>query len=120
MLYRLGRADEGARVFSDLLKDERIAQSATDLVRYQWGEALAEKADYSGALEQYNEVKRWPRSDAELVSLAHLHSGEALDALGKREQALAEYQAVLKRENVFGSHKLAAQYVKKPYVPAKS
>jgi tetratricopeptide (TPR) repeat protein len=120
MLYRLGRADEGARVFGDLLKDQHIAQSATDLVRYQWGEALAEKADYSGAVEQYNEVKRWTKSDPELVSLAHLHSGEALDALGKREQALAEYQAVLKRENVFGSHKLAAQYVKKPYVPAKS
>jgi tetratricopeptide (TPR) repeat protein len=120
MLYRLGRAEEGARVFGDLLKDERIAQAATDVVRFQWGEALAEKADHTGAIEQYDAVKRWPKSEAELVSLAHLHTGEALDALGKREQALVEYQAVLKRENVFGSHKLAAQYLKKAYAPAKS
>jgi len=48
--------------------------------------------------------KRWTKSDPELVSLAHLHSGEALDAMGKREQALAEYQALLNRENVFRSH----------------
>ena len=46
--------------------------------------------------------------------------GEALDALGKRDEAMAEYQVVLKRENVFDSHKLAAQYVKKPYVAPKS
>jgi tetratricopeptide (TPR) repeat protein len=120
MLYRLGRTDEAARVFGDLLKDERIAQSATDLVRFQWGEALADKGNYAAAIEQYAEVKRWPKSDPELVSLAHLNSGEAHDAMGKREQALAEYQVVLKRENVFGSHKLAAQYLKKAYAPAKS
>jgi tetratricopeptide (TPR) repeat protein len=120
MLYRLGRAEEGARVFGDLLKDERIAQAATDVVRFQWGVALADKADHTGAIEQYDAVKRWPKSEPELVSLAHLHTGEAFDALGKREQALAEYQAVLKRENVFGSHKLASMYLKKAYAPAKS
>jgi len=120
MLYRMGKADEGARVFSDLLKDERISQLATDVVRFQWGEALAEKSDHAGAIEQYSAVKRWPKSEPQLVSLAHLHTGEALDALGKREQALAEYQAVLKRENVFGSHKQASLYLKKAYVPLKS
>src|SRR6266852_87971 len=49
----------------------------------------------------------WPKSDQGLISLAHLHVGEALDALGKRDEAMAEYQVVLKRENVFDSHKLA-------------
>ncbi len=120
MLYRLGRPDEAVRGFADLLNDAHIAASTTDLVRYQWGEALTQKGDYPAAIEQYAEVKRWAKSDPELVSLAHLHTGKALDALGKREQALAEYQAVLKREDVFGSHKLASQYVKKAYVPAKT
>ncbi|HET9530865.1 MAG TPA: hypothetical protein VFQ92_10960, partial [Blastocatellia bacterium] len=50
MLYRLGRADEGARAYADLLKDERIAQSATDLVNYQWGEFLLAGGDYAAAL----------------------------------------------------------------------
>jgi tetratricopeptide (TPR) repeat protein len=120
MLYRMGRADEGARAFADLLKDDRVAGQAADLVNYQWAEALQAKQDYAGAAARYKEVQRWPKADSGLVSLAHLHAGESLDALGKREEALAEYQAVLKSENVFDSHKLAAQYVKKPYVALKS
>ena len=120
MLYRLGRGDEGRQAFEALLKDEQVAQVAADLVNYQWGELLAAKGDYAAAVERYNEVKRWRKADAELISLAHLHAGQALDALGKRSEAVAEYQAVLKRENVFDSHKLASQFVKKPYVPAKA
>jgi tetratricopeptide (TPR) repeat protein len=120
MLYRMGRADEGAHAFADLLKDDRVAGQAVDLVNYQWAEALQAKQDYAGAAARYKEVQRWPKSDPGLVSLAHLHTGEALDALGKRDEAVMEYQMVLKSENVFDSHKLAAQYVKKPYVAAKS
>ena len=120
MLYRTGHVEEGARAFADLLKDERVAGQAIDMVNYQWGETLLARQDYSGAIPRYKEVQRWPKSDPGLVSLAHLHVGEALDALGKRDEAMAEYQVVLKRENIFDSHKLATQYVKKPYVAAKS
>ena len=120
MLYRTGHAEDGAQAFADLLKDDRVAGQAVDLVNYQWGEALAGRQDHEGAILRYKEVQRWPKSDPSLVSLAHLHAGEALDALGKRDEAMAEYQVVLKRENVFDSHKLAAQYVKKPYVAAKT
>lgn len=120
MLYRLGRHEEGSRAFDSLLKDDRIADQAADLVNYQWGEALTAKGDYAQAIQRYNEVKGWSKSDADLVSLAHLHAGQALDALGKRNEAIAEYQTVLKRENVFDSHKLASLYVKKPYAPGKA
>ena len=120
MLYRTSHAEDGARAFADLLKDDRVAVQAVDLVNYQWGETLLAKQDYAAAIVRYKEVQRWPKSDQALISLAHLHVGEALDALGKRDEATAEYQVVLKRENVFDSHKLAAQYVKKPFVAAKT
>jgi len=120
MLYRTGRAEDAARAFGELLKDERVAGQAIDLVNFQWGEALLSRQDYAGAIARYKDVQRWPKSDQSLVSLAHLHVGEALDALGKRDEAMAEYQVVLKRENVFDSHKLATQYVKRPYVAAKT
>jgi tetratricopeptide (TPR) repeat protein len=119
MLYRLNRAEEGSRVYADLLKETRIAGQATDLVNYQWGDALAARGDHAAAIEKYNAVARWPKSDADLISLTHLRAGQSLDALGKREEALAEYQIVLKRNNVYNSHKQASQYVKKPYVPQK-
>ena len=120
MLYRMNRADDGGGVYAELLKDTRIAAQATDLINYQWGEALAARGEHAAALEKFNATARWAKSDADLVSLAHLRAGQALDALGKREEAVAEYQTVLKRGNVYDSHKQATQYVKKPYVPQKS
>ncbi|HJQ68791.1 MAG TPA: hypothetical protein VKA70_07455 [Blastocatellia bacterium] len=118
MLYKMNRADEANRAFADMLKDERISQAATDLINYQWAENLTARGEYAAAIERYAVVKKWPKSEPGLVSLAHLHAGQALDMLGKREEAVAEYHIVLKREKIFDSHKLAAQYVKKPYSPA--
>lgn len=120
MLYRIGRSEEGARAFAELIKDDRVIAQVTDLVNYQWGEALSNRQEYDAAIARFKEVQRWPKSNAGLVSLAHLRAGEALDALGKRDEAMAQYQMVLKRENIFDSHKLAEQYVKKAYVPSKS
>ncbi len=119
-LYERGRKDEGAQVFAGLLKNEAASQAATDYINYQWGESLLQAKDYTAALERYKEVTRWAKSEKSLVSLAHLHSGQALDALGKRDEAVAEYKMVLQRENIYNSHKLAAEYVKKPYALDKS
>jgi tetratricopeptide (TPR) repeat protein len=119
MLYKLGRAAEGSKQFSDLLNEAPVADSAADVVNYNWGVALSESGDYKGAVERFTEVKRWPRSDAALASLSILSAGKALDALGKRAEAITEYRSVLKRENVFDSHKQATEYLKKPFVPVK-
>jgi hypothetical protein len=118
LFYRAGRAEEGGRIYGDLLKDASVAQIATDLVNYYWGESLMAKGDYSTALEKYNAVKGWNKSAPDLISLSHLRAAQSLDALGKRAEAVAEYQAVLKRDNVFDSHKQANEYVKKPFAPA--
>jgi predicted Zn-dependent protease len=115
MLYQRGRKEEGAAAFAALLKNQQIAQTASDHINYQWGESLRNSGDFAGAIERYKEVTRWSKSDKSLISLSHLHAGQALDAMGKREEALAEYQTVLKRENIFDAHKLANEYVKKAY-----
>jgi hypothetical protein len=120
MLYQRRRKDEGAAAFAALLKNEQIAQAASDHINYQWGESLMTTGDFAAAIERYKEVTRWTKSDKSLVSLSHLHAGQALDALGKREEAIAEYQIVLKLENIFDAHKLASEYVKKPYMDDKT
>jgi hypothetical protein len=119
MLYHLSRADEGARAFAGLLTDAHIAAVAADAVNYQYGEALTETRNYALAIERYKAVVEWPKSDQSLVTLAHLHEGQALDALGKRAEAVKAYQIALKRENVYDSRDLASQYLNKPYVPAR-
>ncbi|HKY03783.1 MAG TPA: hypothetical protein VJQ56_02780 [Blastocatellia bacterium] len=115
LLYRLGRRDEGDNAFRDLLKNESIAREATDLVNYQWGAGLMSAGNPADALERFRAVVKWPRSAKSIVTLSHLEAGRALDLQGKRAEALAEYQTVLKRENVFDSQKLASQYTKTPY-----
>jgi tetratricopeptide (TPR) repeat protein len=117
MFYRLNRNDEGSQAFAGLLKDSHIAGQVTDLINFQWGEALSARGDHAAAVEKYNAVSHWANADADLVSLAHLRAGQSLDVLGKRAEAIAEYQMVLKRENVYDSHKQATQYVKKAYTP---
>jgi len=118
MLSRMRRADEADRAFADLLKSEHVAKAAVDLVNYQWAEAMTARGNDAPALEKYREVIRWPKSDKGLVTLAHLNAGKALDVLGKRDEALAEYQSVMKRDNVFDSRKQASEYLKKPYAKA--
>jgi len=71
MLYRTNRAEDGARAFADLLKDERVNTQAVDLVNFYWGEALLAKQDYAGAIARYKDVQRWPKSNSGLVSFAH-------------------------------------------------
>lgn len=120
MLYRLSRVGEGARAFEVLLKDAHIANVATDVVNYQNGEALIEARNYVSAVERYKAVIDWPRSDRGLVTLAHLRAGQALDALGKRKEAVNEYEMVLGcKSPIYDSHDLARKYQRKPYLPSR-
>jgi tetratricopeptide (TPR) repeat protein len=119
MLYRLNRVDQGALAFGNLIKDADIASVATDVVNYQYGEALVEARNYASAIDTYKAVVDWPKSDRSLVTLAHLHAGKAFDALAKRAEATREYKLVLKEKNVYDSHELAKKYQEKPFVPDK-
>jgi tetratricopeptide (TPR) repeat protein len=107
MLFRMNRSKEGDQAFAELLKQNRIAEVATDIVNYQWGEALRSQGDHLRALERYNDVVKWQSSDPSLVSLSLLHSAQALEAAGSADKAMAQYQKVLERENVYDSHKIA-------------
>jgi hypothetical protein len=119
MLYRLNRVDQGALAFGNLIKDADIASVATDVVNYQYGEALVEARNYASAIDRYKTVVDWPKSDRSLVTLAHLHAGKALDALGNHAGATREYKLVLKDKNVYDSHELAKKYQEKPFIPDK-
>jgi tetratricopeptide (TPR) repeat protein len=115
MLYLTGHGDKGRDSFEAMLKDSRISSEATDLINYQWGETLMSTGDFASALVKYKQVTEWPHSETGLVSLSHLHSGQALDLLGKRGDALSEYKIVLSRDNIFDSHDQAEHYMKTTY-----
>jgi len=42
-------------------------------------------------------------------------AGQALDTLGRRDQAIAEYRAVLTLNDIEGSHRQAKAFIDRPY-----
>ena len=52
------------------------------------------------------------------IALANLYLGRTYDLLGERENAIACYRQVKKLKQYRNTHKMAAQYLKKPYQAA--
>lgn len=63
------------------------------------------KVDFNGA------PSRW-------AVFAHIKAGNLLDALGRREEALAEYKFAIKQPDLWDFRGLAKGYVSKPYAHA--
>lgn len=114
LLEKLGRAEQSRELFEALLGDPAM-QKAGDLVHFQYAEALAGRKKFAEAAGEYRAAATAPAAVAELVTQARLRTGQMLDRLGRRSEAVAEYQEVLRRPNVFDSHELAKKYLKKPF-----
>jgi predicted Zn-dependent protease len=117
-LVRLERFDEAYAAFDRLLANPRVTGEAKDYVAFAYADALKRGKRYDRAVATYGEVWAWPKADPDLVTLARLGAGEAHDALGQRKEALAQYEAVLKRADVLDSRRKAQQYKKAPYSPS--
>jgi hypothetical protein len=117
-LVRLGRLDEAYTVFDRLANEERARAEAGDYVAFSHAEALRLGTRYELAAERYADVWSYKGADADLVTLARLGAGQALDAAGKRKEALAHYRVVAQRPDVLDSRKKAERYLKAPYAPS--
>ena len=58
-----------------------------------------------------------PGADAGLMTMARLRAAQAYDLAGKRNEALAQYKAVLERPNIFDAHDEAKHGLREPYKP---
>ena len=126
-LFRLERAmtmgqlkkfGESTAEFERLLQDPSANSYIPDLIHYQYGTMLADAGRWEEAQSHYAIAYGHSKAPPALVTLSHLKSGNCFDVLKKREDAIREYKIVLKREDVFDSHELAKNYVKKPFAPS--
>jgi len=67
------------------------------------------------AVAYYDRVIRDLPSEDRWVTWTYLNRGKAHDLLGRREQALSDYRAVLQRRDVWGMHDQAEDYISRPY-----
>ncbi|MCA1618523.1 MAG: hypothetical protein LC795_04260 [Acidobacteria bacterium] len=86
-----------------------------DLVRYNYGDALLVAGHAERAAKELAAAAAVPGAQASMVTRARLRGAQALDLAGRREEAVAQYRAVLALPNVYDSHEDAKRGLKEPY-----
>ncbi len=110
---------EAFAVFDSLLTAPAAGPNAPrvplDLVHYNYGEALLVAGQAERAVKEFAAAGAVPGAEASMVTRARLRGAQALDVAGKRDEAVAQYKAVLARPNVYDSHEDARRGLKEPY-----
>lgn len=108
---------EAFAVFESLLASpaQSGARPPLDLVHFSYGEALLVAGHADRAVKEYLAAAADPKAEATTATRARLRAAQALDLAGRREEAVAQYKAVLARPNVYDSHEEARRGLKEPY-----
>ena len=109
---------EAVRTFETLLHERPAAGAAPralDLIHFRYGEALLLMAQAERAATEFLAATTVSGADVGTVSRAHLRAAQSFDLAGKRNEALAEYQVVLSRPNIYDSYDQARRGQKEPY-----
>ena len=109
---------EAVRTFETMLHERPAAGAAPralDLIHFRYGEALLLMAQAKRAATEFLAATTVSGADIGTVSRAHLRAAQSFDLAGKRNEALAEYQVVLSRPNIYDSYDQARRGQKEPY-----
>lgn len=109
---------EAFATFESLLKDKAVRDTAVrflDLIHFKYGEALMTAGQFDRAAEEFLASAAAPGAQQGMVTMAHLYAAKSLDLAGKRNDALAQYRAVLARPNVYDAHDQAQSGLKEAY-----
>ena len=92
-----------------------IALIEEDPDYYAAGQKLLKLGNVEAALEQFRKSLGDSETPKRERTLSLLASGNSLDLLDRRSEAVEYYQSVLKQPNRDRSHKQARKYLKKPF-----
>ncbi|HEV7473035.1 MAG TPA: hypothetical protein VGN90_03235 [Pyrinomonadaceae bacterium] len=109
---------EAFSTFDELLHDRNVrdtAAKALDLIHFKYGEALLTARQPERAAKEFLATTSVAKAEPGLVTMAYLYAARAFDVAGRRNDALAQYKAVLARPNVYDSHDLAEKGLRQPY-----
>jgi tetratricopeptide (TPR) repeat protein len=109
---------EAFATFESLLRDKVVRDTAVrffDLIHFKYGEALMTAGQFDRAAQEFLASASAPGAQQGMVTMAHLYAAKALDLAGKRNDALAQYRAVLSRPNVYDAHDQAQTGLKEAY-----
>ncbi len=94
---------------------EQISVPPLDLIHFIYGESLLKVGKAERAAREFLAAASVSNAAAPIITIAHLRGAQAFDLAGRRREALAEYDVVMKRPDVYKSRERAAQGLRKPY-----
>jgi tetratricopeptide (TPR) repeat protein len=115
-----GRYNEAAAAYRKVWEAGRKGQypnARYEMAAVALGDLLRSGHDFSGAAAAYELVEQVEKADPELKQQALLGAGEMYDALGKRDLALKQYQAVVEVDGGNDRAQKAREHLKEPYRP---
>jgi len=109
---------EAFATFESLLRDKAVRDTAArafDLIHFKYGEALMTAGKFEKASKEFLASTEVPGAQQGLATMAHLYAARALDLVGKRNDAVTQYRAVLARPNVYDAHDQAQAGLKEAF-----
>ncbi len=115
-----GHEREAFALFDALLQKPAKGEPARplDLIHFSYGQALFIAGQNERAAKEYLAGASVPSAEAGLQTMSLLRAAQALDTAGRRDDALAQYKAVLARPNVYDSHEEAKRGLREPFKPS--
>ena len=115
------RADqeEAFRIFESLLQERKKGAAgrtvADDLVHFRYGEVLLMAGQPQRAIGEFSAAASQTGGEPGLITMARLRAAQSMDLSGKRQEAVAEYSAVLQRPKFQRSYEDARRGLREPY-----
>jgi hypothetical protein len=105
---------EAFALFEAMLHDREAVRSY-DLIHFRFGESLLLTGHPELAAKEFLAFSSAANAEPELITMAQLRAAQALDLMGKRNEAVAHYRAVLNRPNVYDTYDQATRGLREPY-----
>ncbi|MFN2452599.1 MAG: hypothetical protein ABR577_00075 [Pyrinomonadaceae bacterium] len=86
-----------------------------DQIHFAYGVALFAAEQFTRAAKEFQAAANVKDAEAGLATTARLRAAQSLDLAGRRNDALAEYRAVLARPNVYDSQESAKRGLREAY-----
>lgn len=96
-------------------RENAPAARALDLIHFRYGESLMIANQHERAAGEFLAAASVPNAEPGLATLARLQAAQALDLANRRNEALAQYRAVLARPNVYDAHSQARRGLEQPH-----
>ena len=118
LLKDWGKNDEALAAYRKLLDDAAkgtFFEPRLEFANYDLAEILRGRGEIKEAADRYSSAVAFPNASPELKQKSALGAGEMYDLLGKRDDAIKQYQVAIKADSTTSLADDARKWMKAPY-----